>query len=119
MEDDSLGGLVERGARGDRAVVVAGFEGWVRDAMTRDDPSPSIVPYLKLVWLEWFAQSFEELKHPLFDAAEFRYRAIDASSLSHKVEVGKLLQHPAATPHLKQMIRLFLDTRAFLEERYP
>ena len=103
----------------ERDATVAGFEVWVREAMSRSQPAPSVVPYLKLVWLEWFAQAFEQLRKPAVDPLEFRYNAIDASTLTTPERVRELRQHPAATPHQKVLIDLFLDTRRFFEEMYP
>ena len=111
--------FIERTPENERAATVAGFETWVRNAMSRTQPAPSIVPYLKLIWLEWFAQAFELLKDPAFNPQEFRYYAIDSSSLTTPGRVRELRQHPAATPHQKDLIDLFLDARAFFEEVYP
>ena len=72
-----------------------------------------------LVWLEWFARAFELLRNPAVDPLEFRYNAIDASTLTTLDRVRELRQHPAATPHQKGLIDLFLDTREFFEEMYP
>ena len=103
----------------ERDSIVAGLEVWVRAAMTRSQPAPSVVPYLKLVWLEWFAQAFEMFRNPAVDPLEFRYSAIDASALTAVDRVRELRKHPAATPHQKGLIGLFLDMRAFFEEMYP
>lgn len=103
----------------DRAAIVAGFEDWVRSAMSREQPAPSIVPYLKLIWLEWFSQAFEPLKDPSSHASGFRYRAVGSSQLTELDRVAGLLTHPAATAHQKHLARLFLETRQFLEEMYP
>ena len=100
-----------------RHSIVSGFETWVRSAISRSEPAPSIVPYLKLVWIEWFSQAFEALKRSA-DMSKFHYRAIDASALTAPDRVQGLLQHPAATSYQKHLIKLFLETRAFLEEMY-
>lgn len=120
---DSLppGWLIERTSDKERAAIVSGFEAWAREAASRKEPSPSIVPYLKLVWLDWFAQAFEALKNPTFafDASKFRYNAIDASTLATPERVRELLRHEAATPDQKNLIHLFLEAHLFLEEMYP
>lgn len=103
----------------DDAVIISGFEEWVHRAMSRIDPAPSIVPYLKLIFHEWFFQAFESLKNPSIDASKFRYNTINASFLTTPDRVKNLLQHPAATSHHKNLIELFLQTRMFLEEMYP
>lgn len=110
---------IERTADEERPEIVSGFEAWVHDAASRKEPSPSLVPYLKLVWLDWFSQAFEVLKNPTFDASKFRYNAIDASILTKPERVRGLLRHAAATPDQKNLIHLFLETRLFLEEMYP
>ena len=117
--DNPLYGILGQTAVKDRATIILGIEAWVRDAMSRSKPAPSIAPYLKLVWLEWFAQVFEELKDPSFDVSEFRYSAITASPMTVPDRVRELLQHRAVTPHQRHMIELFLETREFLEEMYP
>ena len=103
----------------DNAVIISGFEEWVRRAMSRIEPAPSIIPYLKLVFHEWFFQAFGSLKNPSIDASKFRYSTIDASFLTTPDRVKNLLQHPAATSHHENLIELFLQTRMFLEEMYP
>ena len=76
---ENVYGIVEISTPDDkRAGIVAGFERWVRNAMSRRDSGPSIVPYLKLIWLEWFSQAFEALKVPSPRASEFHYDAIRA-----------------------------------------
>ena len=112
-------GLLSRTADEERAAIVSEFEAWVSDAASREVPPPSIVPYLKLVWLDWFSQSFEDLKNLNFDASKFRYNAIGASTLATPERVRDLLQHAAATADQKNLIHLFLETRSFLEEMYP
>ena len=99
--------------------IVRGFEQWVRKAMSRLEPSPSIVPYLKLVFQEWFSQAFEFARSQGFEASKFRYKAVEASELTTIERVEELRRHAAATPHHRNLIQLFLDTRMFLEEMYP
>lgn len=113
------GSPIDRTPIDERAVLVAGFEGWVVDSLSRSEPAPSLVPYLKLIWLDWFSQAFETLKNPSISAATFHYQAIDASTLTSTDRVSELLQHPAATPYQRSLIELFLDTRTFLEATYP
>ena len=102
----------------ERATIVAGIEEWVRRAASRSEPAPSVVPYLKLVWLEWFSQAFEPLKSPSFDVSKFRYKSIGASTLTSPFRVRNLLHNSATTPHQKHLAELFLDTREFLETTY-
>ena len=98
---------------------VRNFEGWALGAMSRKEPSPSIVPYIKLIYQDWFNQAFWPLQDEGSGASNFRYRAIGASDLTTVERVEELRQHVAATPHLGNLIQLFLDTRKFLEETYP
>ena len=111
--------LLARTAEHLRAEMVSGFESWVRSSMSRTEPRPSIVPYLKLIWLEWFSQAFDGLKVETPRASEFRYSAIGASGLTDPDRVLELLHHPGTTSRLKNLTELFIETRAFLEELYP
>ena len=113
------GSLVGRTPDADRPQMVAGIEGWVKDAMARPTPAPSLAPYLKLVWEDWFLQAFEALKDPGLAPASFHYHAIGATSLASVAAVQGLLQSPIATPQQKELIQLFLDTRQFLQTNYP
>lgn len=101
-----------------RADIISNFEDWVKDSMTRDDPAPSIVPYLKLIWFEWFSQAFEALKAPDFSVTKFRYQSLDVSKLVTPDIVRDLAMHPAATSWQKHLIALFLDLRHSLETTY-
>ena len=118
VDNQIFGDIGEWTVESGRSGTVAGIEGWVRQAMSRTDPAPSIVPYLKLVWLEWFGQSFESLKNSSVGAGKFMYDPIDASSLTEPERVRDLKQHPGATEHQKHLVDLFLDTREFLQTRY-
>ena len=118
VDNQLLGEIGEWTVESRRAGTVAGIEGWVREAMSRTDPAPSIVPYLKLVWLEWFGQSFVDLRDSSVGVGEFIYDPIDASPLTEPEKVRDLKQHPGATDHLKHLVDLFLDTREFLQTRY-
>lgn len=99
--------------------AVRGFEIWVREAMSRERPEPSLVPYLKLVFQDWFFQAFEDLKDLEMSAARFSYRPFEALELTREEEVMALRQHPAATKHVRNVIELFVATRRFLLEHYP
>ena len=99
--------------------AVRGFEFWVREAMSRERPAPSLVPYLKLVFHDWFFQALDDLKDPELPAARFSYRPFGASELTREEVVASLRRHPAATTHIRNMIELFLATRSFLVEHYP
>ena len=99
--------LMHRTPAEDRSRLVQEIENWVHEAMSRNEPAPSIVPYLKLIWTDWFAQAFEPLRNPFMDASDFRYYRTAASQLSHPAHVRTLADHPAATPHEKDLIELF------------
>ena len=98
---------------------VRGFESWVREAMSRRRPAPSLVPYFKLLFQDWFFQSFDALKDPKLEARGFSYRPFGASEMAREEAVVALRQHPASTTHVKNLIDLFVTTRRFLEKHYP
>ena len=93
-------------------------EKWVDSSKSRDGLEASIVPYLKLVWVDWFALAFQPLRSPNSEAKEFRYRAMEASRLAARERVRELLQHRAATRQQKYLIDVFLRIREFLETSY-
>ncbi|MYA59455.1 MAG: hypothetical protein F4X40_02700 [Chloroflexi bacterium] len=99
--------------------AVRGFESWVQHASSRQHPRPSLIPYLKLVYQEWFYQAFEQLRDPSFAAAKYSYRPVGASAIVAREQVLALARHPAATAHVKNLITLFVQTRDFLETNYP
>ena len=35
---------------------------WASNSMERNEPEPSLAPYLKAVWIEWFSQAFKDFK---------------------------------------------------------
>ncbi|WP_319547797.1 hypothetical protein [Desulfogranum marinum] len=94
-----------------------GFGGWAINARDRKNPKPSIVPLLKLVWVEWFAQQFEPLKTGL-SAKDFIYRPKNYSGLTDLQQVAALGQHRATTSQQRELIDLFLSVRRLLEQRY-
>jgi hypothetical protein len=55
---------------GDLTNGVKQFSEWVRDSLS--PPNGSAIPYLKLIWIEWFSCSFETLKEGEFDPSAFR-----------------------------------------------
>jgi hypothetical protein len=97
-----------------------GIARWVIDARDRTEPAPSIVPYLKLVWVEWFAWAFESrFKAPATWLANFRYLPSEPSGLTRPEQIAALKNHPAATSQQKVLIDRFLTLRAFFESRFP
>ena len=103
----------------ERARTVSGIENWVQQAASRSYTGASIVPYLKLVYQEWFAQAFEPLRTLADSPQSYHYEPVDASALTTVGRVAMLRDHPAATPFQKRLIQLFLNTRAFLERNFP
>lgn len=119
ITDSDLFGLYETTSPADTATITAGIESWVLASLNRSDPAPSAVPFLKLIWIEWFSQAFQALNMPGITAERYSYKAINASSLTSKGSVTALLAHEAVSPNDRKILQLFLLTRSFLEERYP
>lgn len=119
IAESDLFGLAERTPPSEAATIVAGIEGWVRDALDRADPAPSAIPYLKLIWIEWFSQTFQALTVPGHAVDQFHYNPLQASELTSREAVKVLLENPAVHMHERELLKLFLATRDFLEERYP
>ena len=93
-------------------------ETWVEESGTRGEPGASIVPHLKVVWIDWFGRAFAAALSPSFRASEFHYEAMDASALVEVERVRELRDHPSTTRHHRNLIDLFVRTRLFLEEAY-
>ncbi len=90
VDNDLLDGISEWTVESRRFETAAGIESWVREAMSRTDPAPSIVPYLKLVWLEWFGQAFVDFLDSSVGAGQFTYDPTDASPLTEPERVREL-----------------------------
>ena len=114
-----LFGLAVATPHGDAVQMVAGFERWVEEALTRSAPTPSAVPFLKLVWIEWLSQAFQPLADAGATGQDFRYAPLHASELATPDAVADLAGHPAITPHLGEMLAVMDETRRFLSSRYP
>lgn len=119
IASSDLFGLSEATSSADAANIISGIESWVLASLERTDPSPSAVPYLKLIWIEWFSQAFQPLTVPGTTPERYSYNAINASSLTSKEAVTALLAHDAINPYDRKILQLFLLTRSFLEVRYP
>jgi hypothetical protein len=103
-----------------RTETTQGIARWVMDARDRTEPSPSIVPYLKLVWVEWFALAFPSWSRaPAGWLANSRYLPSEASGLTRPEQVVALKNHPAATSQQKVLIDRFLALRALFESEFP
>lgn len=119
IADSDLFGLSKTTSSENAMDIVAGLEDWVLNALNRTDPAPSAVPYLKLVWIEWFSQAFQPLTTPGITLEQYAYRPIKASRLTTKDAVIALMDHKAVTQHDREILELFLSTRSILEKRYP
>ena len=108
-------GVAERAGARD----LSEMETWIDGSMTRSSATGSIVPYMKIVWVDWFGLAFVEGGRPILEASEFRYEAMNASALVEIDRVRVLGEHSSATAHQKYLIDLLLRTRSFLEEVYP
>ena len=93
-------------------------EMWIEESRTRRGPAASIVPHLKVVWIDWFGLAFRAALSPSFRASEFQYEAMNASALVEVERVRELRDHPSVTRHQQYLIDLFVRTRLFLEETY-
>lgn len=113
---------VREGGVVDPAVLanpMAGIERWAMDSLNRGSPSPSIVPYLKLVWIEWFLPTQGRLGEADPFAPGYRYSGLDMSNLANPVSVRALLEHSAITEHQSRLLAIFLDTHLTLSRLYP
>ncbi len=90
----------------------------IQESMSRTDSGASIVPYLKLAWIDWFAFAFQAALQPTFRASEFRYEPLGLSPMMEPHRVRELGDHPAATDHQIYLIELFVRSRLLLERLY-
>lgn len=114
-----LFGLADKTPPAQAGTVVTAIEGWVRDALDRANPAPSAIPYIKLVWIEWFSQAFQPLTAPGLPVEQFHYDPLQASTLTSRETVKSLLESGVVRPHERELLELFLATRKFLEQQYP
>ncbi|MDE0002801.1 MAG: hypothetical protein OXQ29_08910, partial [Rhodospirillaceae bacterium] len=94
------------------------LEALIQESMSRTDSGASIVPYLKLAWIDWFAFAFRPALEPTFRASEFRYEPLGLSPMMEPDRVRELRDHPAATDHQIYLIELFVRSRLLLERLY-
>lgn len=100
----------------EKANIVLPFQTWVDNAQQRDNAS--IRPYLKLIWLEWFGQSFVPMKNTSIGHNEFIYRPVNASELVTREKIYLLISHPTSGQHEKNLIEVFLLLHSHLEASY-
>ncbi len=95
------------------------FAMWADVALTRTDPAPSIVPYLKLVWFEWFAQSFESLKSQEITPSTYEYSPLKFSQKTTDPAILTRLQDQSTEAIHVTLLETFENVRIFLEANYP
>jgi hypothetical protein len=91
---------------------------WALSARQRKSPAPSIVPYLKVIWLEWFSQAFEPLKNSALAARDFIYRPLAITGLTGYEKVNSLKKDPSITTHQLVILDEFIQLRTYLETNY-
>jgi hypothetical protein len=100
------------------SAAAAAVANWALGARNRISPAPSIAPYLKLVWVEWFRQAFEPLKASSIRAESFVYKALDLTKITTPVQVLALKELPATTGDQAALIDEFISLRSYLETNY-
>jgi hypothetical protein len=101
-----------------QSVTARGIARWAIAARERRNPAPSLAPYLKVIWLEWFSQAFEPLRCPQTESQTFIYRPLAATGLTSPEQVAALRNDPASTNQQRALINRFLTLRSFLERYY-
>ena len=102
----------------EQTTSAAAVANWALSARTRTSPAPSIAPYLKLVWVEWFMQAFEPLKASDSGAGSFVYQAQDVTKITAPEQVLALKKLPAASAGQAALIDEFISLRSYLERNY-
>jgi hypothetical protein len=105
------------GPDGDLTNGVKQFSQWVRDSLS--PPHGLVVPYLKLVWIEWFSCSFETLKEGDFDPSAFAYSPAEESGLTSIEQVSALATNSKADGQQHELINLMVRARMELSRLYP
>ncbi len=103
-------------------VAAAGVEAvrdWALAAENRREPLPSLAPYLKLLWIEWFSQVFEDYKGVNRFAQGFVYKPIVESGITTPSEARKRIAGQRGSANQRATLGLMLELRTFLESRYP
>ena len=92
---------------------------WAEAALTRHTAAASIVPYLKLIWFEWFALSFEPLKRSGITPREFVYAPFSFSGKTSYPDILNRLREHTRDASYRELLDLFTELREFLQSRYP
>lgn len=98
---------------------IKGVRQWALQAEQRVDPAPSLAPYLKLLWIEWFSQIFEPYKGEDNFAQTFVYSPITVSNVTFVSDARKRVTQGRGSPEQIRMLMLALELRDFLASRYP
>ncbi|MEM9332159.1 MAG: hypothetical protein AAGA53_12595 [Pseudomonadota bacterium] len=101
------------------AQIVPDYKNWIEKSFERTEPRPSIAPYLKYLYLDWFGFGFEYLKQPDATAQEFQFNVGSWSDLATISTAEALEKRNDLLPNQKRVLKLYTKTRKFLESRYP
>lgn len=92
------------------------FAAWVNESMSRNNGS--IVPYLKLIWIEWFACSFESLKNAEFDPVRFAFNPASDSGITSIDQVTKLANNSMINLQQRELLDLMIRARVEMSKLY-
>ena len=102
----------------DTLQLAPAFFDWVSEALEREDPRPSIAPYMKLIYLDWFATAFEPLRRTTGGPVSWQYDPLGLSDLTDPAFARNLLTDEAFHPEQRRHLTLMLTVRDYLETRY-
>lgn len=113
------GYLLENTPQELRSEQVSEIERWATISLERDVPEASIVPYMKLLALEWFSSVFAHWEPIDPTRPTFRYLPNSASTMTSSEVVKRLSELSIVSLDQRRLFDLFLDTHNTLNELYP